>query len=67
MNAPAVALLTSLMVLASCPSSAQFFFFQNPVTLDNLDGNYRTIASCAFGYAMPETRAVPVGFQKISA
>ena len=27
----------------------------------------RTIASCAFAYGIPETRALPVGFQKISA
>lgn len=47
MNVPPIVLLTSLMMLASCASSAQFFF-QNPVTLDNLDGNYRTIASCAY-------------------
>ena len=26
-----------------------------------------TIACCAFAYGIPETRAVPVGFQKISA
>ena len=35
------------LVLASSPSSAQFLFF-NPVPLDNLDGNYRTIAACAY-------------------
>ena len=49
MHAVLVALLTCLLSLASRPSSAQFFsFFQNPVTLDNLDGNYRTLASCAY-------------------
>jgi hypothetical protein len=48
MNAPSIVLLTSLMMLASSPITAQFFFFQNPVTLDNLDGNYRTIATCAY-------------------
>jgi hypothetical protein len=48
MNALLIVLLTSLMLLASSSSSAQFFFFQNPVTLDNLDGNYRTIAACAY-------------------
>jgi hypothetical protein len=49
MHAALVALLTLLLSLASSPSSAQFFsFFQNPVTLDNLDGNYRTLASCAY-------------------
>jgi uncharacterized lipoprotein YajG len=47
MNAPPVVLLTSLMMLAGCTSSAQFLF-QNPVTLDHLDGNYRTIAACAY-------------------
>jgi len=53
MNARFILLLTSLMLLASSPCSAQFFFFQNPffqnpVTLDNLDGNYRTVAACAY-------------------
>jgi hypothetical protein len=48
MNAPLIALLTSLMLFVGSPSAAQFFFFQNPVTLDNLDGNYRTLASCAY-------------------
>ena len=37
------------LVLASSPSSAQFLFF-NPVSLDNLDGNYRTIAACAYDH-----------------
>jgi hypothetical protein len=44
---PLVLLMASSMVLASYPSSAQLFF-QDPVTLDNLDGNYRTIAACAY-------------------
>ena len=49
MHAFLVALLTLLLGLASSPSEAQFFsFFQNPVTLDNLDGNYRTLATCAY-------------------
>jgi hypothetical protein len=47
MNAPPIVLLTTLLMLAGCASSAQFLF-QNPVTLDNLDGNYRTIAACAY-------------------
>jgi len=47
MNASPIVLLTSLMMLVGCASSAQFLF-QNPVTLDNLDGNYRTIAACAY-------------------
>ena len=41
-------LLAILLGIASSPSSAQFLFFQNPVTLDNLDGNYRTLAACAY-------------------
>jgi hypothetical protein len=41
-------LLAILLGIASSPSSAQFWFFQNPVTLDNLDGNYRTLAACAY-------------------
>jgi hypothetical protein len=54
MNARSILLLTTLTTLvSSSPGSAQFFlfqnpFFQNPVTLDNLDGNYRTIAACAY-------------------
>ena len=40
-------LLAFLVVLASSSSFAQFLFF-DPVTLDNLDGNYRTIAACAY-------------------
>ena len=40
-------LLTLLTLIPAAPGSAQWFF-QNPVTLDTLDGNYRTIASCAF-------------------
>jgi len=47
MNAPPALLLISWMMLAGDACHAQFFF-QNPVTLDNLDGNYRTIASCAY-------------------
>jgi hypothetical protein len=47
MNAPPALLFMSLMMLAGDAGYAQFFF-QNPVTLDNLDGNYRTIASCAY-------------------
>jgi hypothetical protein len=37
------------LVLASATSSAQFLFF-DPVPLDNLDGNYRTIAACAYDH-----------------
>jgi hypothetical protein len=53
MNARFILLLTCLVMLASSPGSAQLFFFQNPffqnpVTLDNLDGNYRTLAACAY-------------------
>jgi hypothetical protein len=47
MHAPLIVPLMSLMMLAGCAGSAQFLF-QNPVTLDNLEGNYRTIASCAY-------------------
>ncbi len=48
MNAPRIVLPTLLLCLISDVCSAQFFFFQNAVTLDNLDGNYRTIAACAY-------------------
>jgi hypothetical protein len=49
MHASLITLLTLLLSLASSPGQAQFFsFFQNPVTLDNLDGNYRTLAACAY-------------------
>ena len=48
MHAFLFALIAFLLGIASSPSSAQFFFFQNPVTLDNLDGNYRTLAACAY-------------------
>jgi hypothetical protein len=37
----------ALLIVVPTDSSAQFFF-QNPVTLDLLDGNYRTIAACAY-------------------
>jgi hypothetical protein len=47
MNVPPTLLLITLMMVAGRTSSAQFLF-QNPVTLDNLDGNFRTIASCAY-------------------
>jgi hypothetical protein len=43
-----LAVLALALTVASSPGSAQFFFFQNPVTLDNLDGNYRILASCAY-------------------
>jgi hypothetical protein len=43
-----LALFALCLTVASSPGFAQFFFFQNPVTLDNLDGNYRTLASCAY-------------------
>jgi hypothetical protein len=48
MTALRIAFLTLSFALAGGPSLAQFFFFQNPVTLDHLDGNYRTLASCAY-------------------
>jgi hypothetical protein len=48
MHAFLFALIAFLLSIASSPSSAQFFFFQNPVTLDNLDGNYRALAACAY-------------------
>jgi len=44
---PFAFMLFLFLVLASSPSSAQFLFF-DPVPLDNLDGNYRTIAACAY-------------------
>jgi len=47
MNPRSALLLMPLLALAPCVSSAQLFF-QNPVTLDTLDGNYRTVASCAY-------------------
>jgi hypothetical protein len=40
-------MLLICLVLASSPTFAQFLFF-DPVPLDNLDGNYRTIAACAY-------------------
>ena len=46
LNARSTLLLIPLL-LAPCAGFAQFFF-QNPVTLDTLDGNYRTLASCAY-------------------
>ena len=44
---PFAFMLFLFLVLASSRSSAQFLFF-DPVPLDNLDGNYRTIAACAY-------------------
>jgi len=52
MNAPRVLLPVLLLCFISHPCCAQFFFFQNPVTLDNLDGNYRTIAACAYQHLL---------------
>jgi hypothetical protein len=46
---PFAFMLFLCLVLASAPSSAQFLFF-DPVPLDNLDGNYRTIAACAYDH-----------------
>jgi hypothetical protein len=43
-----ILLVMLVSALSGRPGHAQFFFFQNPVTLDNLDGNYRTLASCAY-------------------
>jgi hypothetical protein len=44
----AFALLVCLLA-ATSSSFAQFLFF-DPVTLDNLDGDYRTIAACAYDH-----------------
>jgi hypothetical protein len=38
-----VLLVASTAIVAGSASYAQLFFSHNPVTLDNLDGNYRTI------------------------
>ena len=46
---PFAFMLLPFLVLASSPGAAQFLFF-NPVSLDNLDGNYRTIAACAYNH-----------------
>jgi hypothetical protein len=43
-----VLLVASTAIVAGSASYAQLFFSHNPVTLDNLDGNYRTIAACAY-------------------
>jgi hypothetical protein len=48
MNAPRIVLPTLLLCLISSVCSAQFSFFRNAVTLDNLDGNYRVISACAY-------------------
>ena len=45
---PLVLLMASPIVVAGSASYAQLFFSHNPVTLDNLDGDYRTIATCAY-------------------
>ncbi|HEY7242573.1 MAG TPA: hypothetical protein VH678_01655 [Xanthobacteraceae bacterium] len=48
-----VLLMVSPMVVAGSASHAQLFFSHDPVTLDNLDGNYRTIAACAYQHLAP--------------
>ena len=45
-------LLVLLTLMPTGTGSAQWLF-QNPVTLDTLDGNFRTIASCAFAHLAP--------------
>jgi hypothetical protein len=62
-----------LLVLTLMPSGrgvAQWLF-QNPVTLDTLDGNYRTIASCAFAHLARDhsglSRSEESGVVRISA
>jgi hypothetical protein len=46
MKAPGFAPMILIALTGAAP--AQFFLFQDPVTLDMLDGNYRTIASCTY-------------------
>ncbi len=41
-------MLLGLLTLIPAGGASAQWLFQNPVTLDTLDGNYRTIASCAF-------------------
>jgi hypothetical protein len=41
-------MLPVLLTLMPAGGGSAQWLFQNPVTLDTLDGNYRTIASCAF-------------------
>jgi hypothetical protein len=43
-------LFAIVVMLASSSGSAQFFLFPSPVTLDTLDGNYRTLAACAYAH-----------------
>jgi len=50
---PLVLLMASPIVVAGSASYAQLFFSHNPVTLDNLDGDYRTIAACAYQHLAP--------------
>jgi hypothetical protein len=45
-------LLVLLTLMPGGMASAQWLF-QDPVTLDTLDGNYRVIASCAFARLAP--------------
>jgi hypothetical protein len=63
MAALRIAISAFPLLLVSDISFAQFFFSQNPVTLDNLDGNYRTIAGCAYQHLVNRqsglTRAEP--------
>jgi hypothetical protein len=63
-------LLVLLTLMPAAPGAAQWLF-QSPVTLDMLDGNYRTIASCAFAHLAPHhsglSRSEESGLVRITA
>src|SRR4030081_2018549 len=50
---PLVLLMASPIVVAESGIDAQRFFSHDPVTLDTLDGDYRTIAACAYQHLAP--------------
>ncbi len=44
----ATALSLPTILITACTSSAFFMFYHEAIKLDELDGNYRTLAACAY-------------------
>jgi hypothetical protein len=47
MKAPPVALLMSMIGLVGCAGSVELFF-EKPIVVDHLDGDYQRLASCTY-------------------